>query len=187
MKLAENVSPLPENRVFMNYSLFKNVPLTSDGIEVNRFTPGFEKAFLQKQVSLEFRAPFRNYPGQQYLHRWIDQHIESRVRKPVLRAQGAVVVNGPLGHIAGLSISVPTADDNRVLNANGTELLRVVNQSVHIMPFIGGSTLQLDAASFKGYSRWISIPTETMSSLVPRPPECVRSARFRIRRSCIAT
>ena len=58
MKIAENVSPLPRDRVFFNYSLFGNVPLSQGGGNVNRFSPGFEKTFFNRMTSVELRAPF---------------------------------------------------------------------------------------------------------------------------------
>lgn len=58
VKLSENSSPLPRDRFFINYSLFDNVPLTGNGVTVNRLTPGFEKTLFGGDTSVEMRFPF---------------------------------------------------------------------------------------------------------------------------------
>ncbi len=138
MKLAENVSPLPQDRVFMNYSLFNNVPLTTNGITVNRFTPGFERTFWNKLASIEVRTPFATTLDSNIFTDGSTNTRNAEFGNMFLALKGLLLANDTWATSAGLSISVPTADDNRVYNAQGTELLRVVNQSVHLMPFIGG-------------------------------------------------
>ena len=57
VKLAEGFSPIPQDRVYFNYSYFNQVPLSASGVNVNRFTPGFEKTFWDRLASVEFRTP----------------------------------------------------------------------------------------------------------------------------------
>ena len=159
LKLAENYSPLPRDRVFFNYSLFKRVPLNERGITINRFSPGFEKTFMKGMSSFEFRAPFA-----------------STLTSDVLFSGGTDTRNLEFGNLffalktillqtpnwtftGGLSVIVPTADDTRLLRADGSEKLVVQNEAVHVMPYLGfaytrpGSrrfwqqTIQIDADS----------------------------------------
>jgi len=138
MKLAENVSPLPQNRVFMNYSLFNNVPLTQNGITVNRFTPGFERTFWNKLASIEVRTPFATTLDSNIFTDGSTNTRNAEFGNIFLALKGLLLASDTWALSAGLSLSLPTADDNRVYNSRDTELLRVVNQSVHVMPFIGG-------------------------------------------------
>src|SRR5690606_3126784 len=57
IKLSDNNSPLPRDRVFFDYSYFHNVPTGSRAVNVNRFTPGFEKTFLGGIGSVDIRLP----------------------------------------------------------------------------------------------------------------------------------
>ncbi|MFM9058171.1 MAG: hypothetical protein ACKOSQ_03420, partial [Planctomycetaceae bacterium] len=58
VKLSENVSPLPRDRVYFNYSYFHNALIGDIRNDVNRFTPGFEKTFADGWTSIEVRTPF---------------------------------------------------------------------------------------------------------------------------------
>ncbi len=68
MKLSENTSPIPRDRVFVNYSYFDNVPLQQGGVDVNRFVPGFEKTFFNGITSVEVRAPMASTLDQRSAH-----------------------------------------------------------------------------------------------------------------------
>jgi hypothetical protein len=57
-KIAENGSPIPRDRVYLNESYFNGVPLLINGVNVNRVTPGFEKTFFEGTASVEVRTPF---------------------------------------------------------------------------------------------------------------------------------
>ena len=56
-KIADDTSPMPRDRVFFDYSFFDGVPLTPSGVNVNRFTPGFEKTFFGGLMSFEMKVP----------------------------------------------------------------------------------------------------------------------------------
>jgi hypothetical protein len=77
--VAENNSPLPEDRVFFRYNFFHNAefvggpagapvfdpvtglmlsPIVTKNYDVNTFTFGFEKTFLDRRASVELRVPF---------------------------------------------------------------------------------------------------------------------------------
>jgi hypothetical protein len=58
IKIAENNSPVPRNRVFVNYSDFNDVRLGRDAIDVRRVSPGLERTFLDDQMSLTVQVPF---------------------------------------------------------------------------------------------------------------------------------
>src|SRR5688572_30352983 len=111
VKLAENVSPIPRDRVFVNYSYFDNVPLTPDGVNVNRFVPGFEKTFLDGTMSFEVRFPFAStlssnvVAGGPTKDDWGEFGNLSAIWKTLLHVDRRWVTT------AGLQLTVPTADD----------------------------------------------------------------------------
>ncbi len=60
-KIAENVSPMPQDRVFFNYNHFHNAVEDINGraYSLDRFTFGGEKSFADQLFSLEARLPSR--------------------------------------------------------------------------------------------------------------------------------
>lgn len=147
MKIAENSSPLPRNRIFLNYSLFDNVPLLAGGVSVNRFSPGFETTFADGNYSLEMRVPFASTVD---TNLFVDgpterNHVELGDLFLAFKALLWQTQTSILS--AGISMTVPTADDVNVSLADGTRLVTVVNETVHLMPFIGAFQT-LSAQSF---------------------------------------
>ena len=151
VKIAEGTSPLPRHRVFFHYSLFDNVPLIENGLDVRRFNPGFERTFWEDQASIEVRFPFLATLNSSIVADGSNDlsHIEfgniflaakffllstSAPHRPTalnLRTRVAWDVS------AGMSMTVPTADDVVVNFFDGTPLVRIGNESVHLMPFVG--------------------------------------------------
>lgn len=135
-KISENSSPLPRDRVFLNYSYFDNTPLTRGGTDVHRFTPGFEKTFLDGNASIEVRLPFAST-------------LDSSVRVPTRTGEHEAELGNLTAYLkallydtptfalsAGLGMTLPTADDARFLDA-GTVLVKFDNESYHLLPFLG--------------------------------------------------
>ncbi len=56
-KFVENDSALPRDRVYVNYSYFKEVPLVNESVNVHRATLGLEKTFLNGRTSFQIRIP----------------------------------------------------------------------------------------------------------------------------------
>ena len=57
LRLQDNNSALPQDRIFFDYSYFHNAQLVTAGAEVNRYTPGFERTFADGYGSVEIRIP----------------------------------------------------------------------------------------------------------------------------------
>jgi len=138
-KLAENCSPLPRDRFFFNYSLFDDTPLTPEGQTVHRFSPGFEKTFLDEMASIELRFPFAATINPDLLL------TQSGITPDddVIFGNISVILKGLLyqteeyAFSAGLQVTTPTAPDLNVSLIDGTRIVSIENESVHLMPFIG--------------------------------------------------
>lgn len=136
VKIAENNSPIPRDRVFFNYSLFHNVPLTSQGPEVNRYTPGFEKTFWNGNASVELRVPFAST---------LDSNLVAGVTNgsntEFGNATGILKLllwsNDNWAFAGGLGVNAPTADDVVVSLPNGRPLIAINNDAFHLQPFLG--------------------------------------------------
>ncbi len=151
-KLIENNSPIPQDRVFFNYSRFGNVPLTLDGIDIDRYTPGFEKTFLDGLASVELRTPFgssasNTTDGSQQFTDTSDAQFGNLFVgvKAILIGRRDWLVTG------GMSVVAPTADDSRQVDGSGRTTALIQNGSVHLMPFLGGAVRH----NSRHFSQWM--------------------------------
>lgn len=58
IKMSEDNSPIPRDRLIFTYDSFGGVPYTADGVGVNRYQFGVEKTFRDGLWSAEVRLPF---------------------------------------------------------------------------------------------------------------------------------
>ena len=153
VKVAENNSPVVQDRVYCMYSHFHNaldasaqdlnypdlIPPNSHTFPADRYTIGFEKSFFGPFWSVELRMPFA---GQ----------IDYDLAHPSHDGYGTSVSGGEFGNLAisvkrvlyqdaygalsaGLGIDTPTGTDStlRWLDFN----YRVENEAVHLLPYFG--------------------------------------------------
>jgi hypothetical protein len=138
-KIAENSSPIPRDRVFLNLSTLSGVPLNPRGMNVHRFTPGIEKTFLDQWFSVELRIPFASTIDSDIGTLGVNTDTESTQLGNIVGTLKALVRRTPTSALAvGLSVTAPSAKDMTVNDVTGEPFLSVENQSVHLMPFIGG-------------------------------------------------
>lgn len=136
-KISESGSPIPRDRVFFNYGFFNNAAVTGRGHDLNRMVAGFERTFLDKQVSLEFRAPFASTidnvvtAGGPNSGSDVQMGMSSLIGKAVLWRQDSFLAS------AGTAVTLPTADDVSVLRPDGSRLVEIQSESVHLQPFVG--------------------------------------------------
>jgi len=151
-KVTENMTPVPTDRFIFDYSYFHNVPLAYRNMPVNRYTPGFEKTFLNKRFSLEMRFPFAatidnklytNNENQLNVLRWGD--ATAIVKYLVYQGER-------LAMTMGLGVSLPFASDTHMIDAmTGREVIRSQHQSVHLMPYVGFLYIPNDRVFLQGY------------------------------------
>ena len=136
-KIGEDTSPIPQDRILFDYSFFDEVPLAPGGVNVHRFTPGFEKTFLDGMMSFEMKIP-----------------VAVTMDSTIDQDGGTDLSHGEFGDLAvtikvllmqwehlalsgGLMVTVPTARDTNVVLADGTPLVNIANHSTHLAPFLG--------------------------------------------------
>ncbi|MCA9024725.1 MAG: hypothetical protein KDA86_05895 [Planctomycetaceae bacterium] len=145
-KFGENVSTIPRDRVFLNYSFFSNVPLSANGVDVNRFTPGFEKTFNNGDFSFEMRMPFASTADSTFnsdgsvdtgQFEWGDLTV---FLKALLYNDCNFAMSG------GLGFAFPTRDEFIVRDVGGATAIRVDNNSIHALPFL--ATLWTPTSNF---------------------------------------
>lgn len=132
-KIADDNNPLPRDRFIFNYDYFNNVPLTANGWNVQRVSPGFEKTFFHQMTSIEVRFPFASTLDSNFTQGMESSNVEFGNINVTLK--GLLYASSRLNVAAGLGLSLPTADDVRVQLANGQDLVRVNNDSVLLTPY----------------------------------------------------
>jgi hypothetical protein len=139
VKIADGGAILPTNRIFCRYSNVNNVAYSNSGLSLNRFVPGLEKTFFQGLTSLEVRAPFATdaTTTSSLATNSFTNGSDTRFGNLTLYAKGLLYQTDHVAFSGGLGLALPTASDIRVNYANGTSLLRIQNESVHIQPFLG--------------------------------------------------
>jgi hypothetical protein len=138
-KIAENSNPIPTDRVFFNYNHYQNPVVDARGNvrNLDRYTFGVEKTFLNEQCSVEVRIPFAGGLNS-------TQSLEPDaalmgtefgniplVFKGILRKWDNAVL------AAAVVVSLPTARDARLFDQFGTEQISVRNDAIHVGPVVG--------------------------------------------------
>ncbi len=145
VKLTENVSPLPRDRVYMNYSYFNDAFFSPQlRADVNRFMPGFEKTFFDGWTSIEIRTPFAatldatqtqdlNSPSGITGDRNVEFGNLSVIFKSVIEYGDTWALTG------GVQVMCPTASNVTIQSERvpGQDEIFIQNQSTHVMPFFG--------------------------------------------------
>ena len=135
IKLAENTSILPRDRVYFGYQYFNGVPLTSNGVNVNRYVPGFEKTFFNGLTSVEVRVPFAGTLDSTQNINAIGA-TNTQLGNVTVFLKGLLYSSDTCAFGGGLTITTPTAND-QVVTQGGSDILRVRNQGTHLAPYLG--------------------------------------------------
>lgn len=135
-KIAENTSPIPQDRIFWNYSYFENVPIFREGVNISRNTPGFERTFFDGNASFEMRFPFAATLDSNIALNGMTNTNELEFGNIVTTLKALIHSSDNLGVSVGTSVSLPTADD-LTFQLLGNDVVRVENESVHLLPFLG--------------------------------------------------
>ena len=137
-KIAENSSPIPQDRFFFNYSYFDSTSLYPGDVDVHRFTPGFEKTFLYGNASFEMRFPMASTLDSSIDMESLAPNTSSYEFGNIAMTPKVLLRRTCCGALsAGMTITVPTADDIEATMADGTVVGRIENEAVHLMPFVG--------------------------------------------------
>lgn len=139
MKIAEGGTVLTQDRVYFRYSYFDTVRYSNSGVGLNRYTPGFEKTFLDRMMSVELRAPFvTNTTTSSVLNGGgFSNGDDTRFGNLSVYLKTMLINRDQLAISGGLGVVLPTASDIRVAYADGTPLLNVANDSARLQPFLG--------------------------------------------------
>ncbi len=139
VKISEDCSPLPVDRVFFDYNHFHNALLTANGgtISLNRYTFGFEKTFYDGNASLELKAPIEGGLNEvQFLTGSTADNEGTIFGTLAITPKVLLFKRDNWAMSGGLAIGLPTSPDAE-LNSSPNTTFRVFDDSVHLAPFLG--------------------------------------------------
>ncbi len=136
VRVQDNNNAMPQNRIILDYNYFHNVPFTANGVDVNRFTPGIEKTFLDGMGSVEVRVPMAvTFSSDQFLALGPDTS-KPEFGNVTIIPKILLTSNDTMAVAAGMAVALPTADNYDVYGMAGPRILSVENESVHLVPFL---------------------------------------------------
>jgi hypothetical protein len=138
VKISEDCSPLPVDRVFFDYNHFQNALLTADGADIalDRYTMGVEKTFFDGNASVEIKAPIDSGLNDvQYVNGPTSANEGTLFGTLAITPKVLLHQSDGWAASAGLAIGLPTSP-NVELQTN-QQPFRVFDDSVHLAPFLG--------------------------------------------------
>jgi hypothetical protein len=141
-KITDDNCVLPEDRVFFLYDHFDNailIPTPSPhALDVNRYTPGFEKTFFDRYASFELRIPFADTQNSDVFLGGDGREEDTEfgnleaVLKMLAWRDDVVAFGG------GIGFNLPTAPGARIFEAQQSQpLFTIDNNAFHVQPFLG--------------------------------------------------
>jgi hypothetical protein len=137
--ISENNRPLPTDRIFFVYNGFNNAVTTTSlttgdtfDSDLQRYTMGFEKTFLDGWASIELRLPLMNSidiqtPG--------NFSSSGNVGNLTLIYKQLLLQSDDTAIATGLGLGLPTGDD-LTGNSGGTDFT-LENQATYLLPYLG--------------------------------------------------
>jgi hypothetical protein len=152
-KMADVTSPIPQDRVYFDYDYFHNAELQQPHVDVNAFTPGFEKTFLNGLVSFELRLPMAITLSNNVFTDGTTATSVGEVGNMGMAIKGLLLRRDTFALSGGLALSVPTAGNTQIFLEQGSTgpTAAIVNESVHLMPFLGAPWTPNDRLFAIGY------------------------------------
>jgi hypothetical protein len=137
--ISENNRPLPTDRVFFVYNGFNNAVTTTSlttgdtfDSDLQRYTMGFEKTFLDGWASIEMRLPLLNSidiqtPG--------NFSSSGNVGNLTLIYKQLLMRSDDTAIAAGMGLGLPTGD--QLTGRSGSTNFSLGNQATYLLPYLG--------------------------------------------------
>ena len=136
-KMAEDTSPMPADCAYFIYDYYSGVPYNATSINLNGFTPGFEKTFLDGAMSVEVRVPMATTLGNTVFLGGGTSTGDGEIGNLGVSVKALLYRSDTAAISGGLAIDCPTAKNAVCVGEDGSAI-QMVNQSVHLLPFFGG-------------------------------------------------
>jgi hypothetical protein len=142
VKISENNSPIPRDRVFYAFNDFFNaIPTYSQGnltsvMDVERHTPGFEKTFWDGLGSIELRTPVAYTQNSKVSLDGTGPLKDTEFGNIAVAAKFLAWRSDEWAWAIGTGVNIPTASDAEIY-IDGQRQFTIKNESTHILPYVG--------------------------------------------------
>lgn len=161
----EHSRALPTDRVFGLYHHFENALYLEDAnANVDIYTLGVEKTFLEGNTSIELRMPLNNPVG--LSSGAVGQSFQTQAAGDLTVTFKALLYSDESqGLSLGLAVSAPTGSDLTVHNRDdiGDSTFTLKNDATHLIPFIAYQAAPNDDFFFNGF---LQVDTPTNANTV---------------------
>ncbi|MCA9086623.1 MAG: hypothetical protein KDA81_21345 [Planctomycetaceae bacterium] len=152
LKMAENASPIPTDRFFVNYSYFNDVNILK-GLSINRVTVGFESTIFNENMSVEVRTPFAQTAASTTYFNDTETFYRtdaSQTGNMSIWFKALLAQSCTMSVAAGIGATLPTADSYFVIDERTDTLaLMVKNKTVHFLPYVATVYTPTDRSFFQ--------------------------------------
>lgn len=138
VRLSDNNSALPQDRLFVDFNYFANVPTFYES-NTRRMTPGIEKTFYTEAFGLgsfEVRVPMASSLATSLRLNGINDGSSQEFGNVNLALKHVLSAGEDYILAFGLGMSLPTGDDFSLAGTNGTQIIHIENRSVHLTPYL---------------------------------------------------
>ncbi len=161
----EQSRALPTDRVFGLYHHFENaLQLENTDTNVDVYTLGFEKTFLEGNTSIELRMPLNNPVG--LSSGGTGQSFQTHAAGDLIVTFKALLYSDDSqGFSLGLAVNTPTGSDLTVHNRDdlGDSRFTLKNDATHLIPFIAYQAAPNEDFFFNGF---LQVDTPTNANTV---------------------
>ncbi|MFT5328866.1 MAG: hypothetical protein ACI8P0_006782, partial [Planctomycetaceae bacterium] len=134
--VGANSSAVPTDRLYFDYSLVKNGVPFNRSENFDRYTIGIEKTIGEGDFSVEVRLPFAASMDHQLVLENGRGAAQTETGNALVILKHELGSNEHMMISGGLGLSLPTGSDIEVNSAAGKPLLRLVNEALHMKPFL---------------------------------------------------
>jgi hypothetical protein len=139
VKVADNNSARPQDRIYYDFQYFASVPLAASGVDVRRSTAGIEKTFygpFGTLSSFDIRLPTAFTLDSNVLANAPTDTSSLETGNLAMTLKFLFHDTPAFDMAGGFSFTLPTADDVGLKLTDGTSLIEIHNEAVHLIPFV---------------------------------------------------
>ena len=141
VKICEDNSPIPVDRVFFDYNHFENAILSSGpqprSLDADRYTPGFEKTFWDGMASVQLRVPVAHTQNSDVFLDGTDP-LDNEFGNMDVTLKFLLYRSDDFALAVGSAVNLPTAEGTRVFVTDNTApTFTIADNAYHILPYVG--------------------------------------------------
>ena len=142
VKICEDNSPIPVDRVFFDYNHFENAILSSGpqprSLDADRYTPGFEKTFWDGMASVQLRVPAAHTQNADVFLDGTDP-LDNEFGNMDVTLKFLLYRSDDFALAVGSAVNLPTAEGTRIFTTDNTApTFTIADNAYHILPYVGG-------------------------------------------------